>query len=168
MSAAISCPGRICPACMASIGAIAISAQAAMTTSRIAAIPFFPIQCLAWQNAGRRPVIPITPPCEPFRRPRLRLYLYDCGEIEGAASFRAIREQRTANDALQRRSNQALQGRPQILKPEPVPARLELAGLDPLAGQKQLLRRHLAKGQRQRKSRYRKKCGARQNRSQHL
>ncbi len=43
MSAAISCPGRMCPACMASIGAIVISAQAATISSNTAAVAFFAI-----------------------------------------------------------------------------------------------------------------------------
>jgi hypothetical protein len=46
---------------MANIGAIVISAQAAMTTSKNAAIPFFAIRIQALQNAGNYPVIPITP-----------------------------------------------------------------------------------------------------------
>ena len=47
MSAAISCPGRMCPACMASIGAAVISAQAAMTSNSTDAIVLLAIlgQC---------------------------------------------------------------------------------------------------------------------------
>jgi hypothetical protein len=47
MCSAILHAGCTCPACMASIGARAISAQATMTTSSAAAMDFFiiPIQC---------------------------------------------------------------------------------------------------------------------------
>ncbi len=55
MSTAISCPGRMCPACMASIGAIVISAQAATTSSSTAAVVFFaiPLDPARTKNAGQ-------------------------------------------------------------------------------------------------------------------
>jgi hypothetical protein len=45
---------------MASIGASVISAQAVMTTSKIAAIAFFPMRIQAWQTGKHLPVIRIT------------------------------------------------------------------------------------------------------------
>ena len=65
-------------------------------------------------------------------------------------------------------SDQILQRRPQLAKTERIPARPKFSRLNPLAGEQQFLRGHLAEGQSKRKLRHRKECRASQDRRQHL
>src|SRR6202142_1635423 len=136
----------MCPACMASIGASAISAHAIMATSSIAAIAFFAISV---SLTGRNPAH-----CDP-NHTLLCLPARPGAQPPAAPSPRET-------------SNQALQRAPQVPILKPISARLELRRLHMLARQKQLIGRHLSKRKSERKSRHRKNRRPPQHRSEHL